>query len=165
MTHDPFITEISRHIWNSKYRFRDGDAVHDATIDDTWRRIARTLAGVEKGDWSQWEQRFYEILRDFRFLPAGRIQAGAGTGRRVTLFNCFVMGTIDDSMDGIFDGLKEGALTMQQGGGVGYDFSTLRPRGARPKASAPSPRGRCRSCRYGTLCAAPCFPPARAAAR
>ncbi len=134
MADDPFITEISRHIWDSKYRFRDGDVVHDETVDDTWRRIARTLAGVEKDNWSQWEQRFYEALRDFRFLPGGRIQAGAGTGRRVTLFNCFVMGTIEDSMDGIFDGLKEGALTMQQGGGVGYDFSTLRPQGAQAKS-------------------------------
>ena len=113
MADDPFITEISRHIWDSKYRFRDGDVVHDETIDDTWRRIARTLAGVEKDSWSQWEQRFYEALRDFRFLPGGRIQAGAGTGRRVTLFNCFVMGTIEDSMDGIFDGLKEGAMRRQ----------------------------------------------------
>ncbi|MBI3777609.1 MAG: adenosylcobalamin-dependent ribonucleoside-diphosphate reductase [Gammaproteobacteria bacterium] len=134
MADDPFITEISRHIWDSKYRFRDGDVVHDETIDDTWRRIARTLAGVEKDNWSRWEQVFYEALRDFRFLPGGRIQAGAGTGRRVTLFNCFVMGTIEDSMDGIFDGLKEGALTMQQGGGVGYDFSTLRPQGAQAKS-------------------------------
>ena len=134
MADDPFITEISRHIWDSKYRFRDGDVVHDETVDDSWRRIARTLAGVEKDNWSQWEQRFYEALRDFRFLPGGRIQAGAGTGRRVTLFNCFVMGTIEDSMDGIFDGLKEGALTMQQGGGVGYDFSTLRPQGAQAKS-------------------------------
>src|SRR3989304_2644443 len=129
MADDPFITEISRHIWDSKYRFRDGDVVHDRTIDDTWRRIARALAGVEKGDCAQWEQRFHQVLRNFRFLPGGRIQAGAGTGRRVTLFNCFVMGTIEDSMDGIFDGLKEGALTMQQGGGGGDDFSTLRPRG------------------------------------
>src|SRR3990170_970844 len=134
MADDPFITEISRHIWDSKYRFRDGDVVHDETIDDTWRRIARTLAGVEKDNWSRWEKHFYEVLRDFRFLPGGRIQAGAGTGRRVTLFNCFVMGTIEDSMDGIFDGLKEGALTMQQGGGVGYDFSTLRPQGAQAKS-------------------------------
>ncbi len=134
MSQDPFTTEISRHIWNSKYRFRDGDVIHDQTVDDTWRRIARALAGVEKNDWSRWEQRFYDALRDFRFLPGGRIQAGAGTGRRVTLFNCFVMGTIEDSMDGIFDGLKEGALTMQQGGGVGYDFSTLRPQGAPAKS-------------------------------
>jgi ribonucleoside-diphosphate reductase alpha chain len=134
MSTDPFTTDISRHIWNSKYRFRDGDVIHDRTVDDTWRRVARALAGAEKDDWSRWEQRFYETLRDFRFLPGGRIQAGAGTGRRVTLFNCFVMGTIEDSMDGIFDGLKEGALTMQQGGGVGYDFSTLRPRGAPAKS-------------------------------
>jgi len=133
MADEPFITEISRHIWDSKYRFRDGDIIRDETIDDTWRRIARTLADVEPDGRSRWEQRFYDALRDFRFLPGGRIQAGAGTGRRVTLFNCFVMGTLQDSMDGIFDGLKEGALTMQQGGGVGYDFSTLRPQGAQAK--------------------------------
>ncbi|KPL27258.1 MAG: ribonucleoside-diphosphate reductase [Acidithiobacillales bacterium SM1_46] len=130
MTTDPFEIEISRHIWNAKYRFRDADAVHDARIEDTWRRIARALASVEPTDKERWEQRFYEALEGFRFLPGGRIQAGAGTGRRVTLFNCFVMGTVEDSMDGIFDALKEGALTMQQGGGVGYDFSTLRPQGA-----------------------------------
>jgi ribonucleoside-diphosphate reductase alpha chain len=135
MTDDPFITEISRHIWDSKYRFRDGDVVHDATIHDSWRRIARALADVEKKDRSLWESRFYETLRDFKFLPGGRIQAGAGTGRRVTLFNCFVMGTIEDSIDSIFDGLKEGALTMQQGGGVGYDFSTLRPQGTPAKSA------------------------------
>ncbi len=134
MADDPFITEISRHIWDSKYRFRDGDVVRDKTVDDTWRRIAHTLANVEKDGQSQWQRRFYEALRDFKFLPGGRIQAGAGTGRRVTLFNCFVMGTIEDSMDGIFDGLKQGALTMQQGGGVGYDFSTLRPQGAQAKS-------------------------------
>ena len=69
-------------------------------------------------------------MENHRFLPAGRILAGAGTGRRVTLFNRFVMGAIPDSMDGIFDGLKEAALTMQQGGGIGHDFSTLRPKGA-----------------------------------
>ena len=67
----------------------------------------------------------------FGFLPAGRILAGAGTGRAVTLFNCFVLGTIEDDLGAIFDGVKEAALTMQQGGGIGHDFSTLRPRGAR----------------------------------
>lgn len=134
MITDPFLTEISRHIWDSKYRFRDDDQVHDRTVEDTWRRIARTLAAVEKDDGNRWENYFYEALRDFRFLPGGRIQAGAGTGRRVTLFNCFAMGTIEDSMDGIFDGLKEGALTMQQGGGVGYDFSTLRPSGTQARS-------------------------------
>jgi len=72
-------------------------------------------------------------LRDFQFLPGGRIQAGAGTERNVTLFNCFVMGSIEDSIPGIFAALEEGAITMQQGGGIGCDFSTLRPRGAQAK--------------------------------
>jgi ribonucleoside-diphosphate reductase alpha chain len=133
MSADYFTTEISRHIWDSKYRFRDAEAIHDQTIEDTWRRIARALASVEREP-PAWGARFHAALEGFKFLPGGRIQAGAGTGRRVTLFNCFVMGVIDDSMDGIFDGLKEGALTMQQGGGVGYDFSTLRPRGTAAKS-------------------------------
>src|SRR5207245_2664301 len=72
----------------------------------------------------------YDALSGFQFLPAGRILAGAGTERSVTLFNCFVMGAIPDDMGGIFAHLREAALTMQQGGGIGYDFSTLRPRGA-----------------------------------
>jgi ribonucleotide reductase alpha subunit len=88
------------------------------------------LAEVEK-DPAKWEAEFYAALEGFRFLPAGRITAGAGTGRSVTLFNCFVMGTIPDTMEGIFDSLKEAALTMQQGGGIGYDFSTIRPAGPR----------------------------------
>jgi ribonucleoside-diphosphate reductase alpha chain len=80
-------------------------------------------------------------LEDFKYLPAGRITAGAGTGRSVTLFNCFVMGTVPDSMGGIFDMLKEAALTMQQGGGIGYDFSTIRPRGAEVKGVAADASG------------------------
>ena len=131
MSSGTFTTAISRHIWDTKYRFR-GEGVEERTIEDTWRRIAAALAAMETDP--QWEPRFYDALSGFRLLPGGRIQAGAGTKRRVTLFNCFVMGTIDDSMDGIFDGLKEGALTMQQGGGVGYDFSTLRPQGTSAKA-------------------------------
>lgn len=129
MAPDYFSADIARHIWETKYRYRDADTIHDRTIEDTWRRIAGALASVEAKDRAHWGERFYAALEGFKFLPGGRIQAGAGTRRRVTLFNCFVMGLIEDSMDGIFDGLKEGALTMQQGGGVGYDFSTLRPRG------------------------------------
>ena len=73
---------------------------------------------------------FYQALEDFRLLPAGRILAGAGTGRRVTLFNCFVMGNVEDDLGAIFSHLREAALTMQQGGGIGYDFSSLRPKRA-----------------------------------
>jgi ribonucleoside-diphosphate reductase alpha chain len=130
MNRDYFHADISRRIWDTKYRFRELGEIRDQTVEDTWRRVAHALASVEKAGRAQWEQRFYSVLEGFKFLPGGRIQAGAGTGHRVTLFNCFVMGTIEDSLDSIFDSLKEGALTMQQGGGVGYDFSTLRPGGA-----------------------------------
>jgi ribonucleoside-diphosphate reductase alpha chain len=125
-----FSAPIAEAIWDMKYRLKeaDGTAV-DATVEDTWRRIARALAAVERKP-AEWEERFYQALEGFKYLPAGRITAGAGTGRSVTLFNCFVMGTIPDSMSGIFEGLKEAALTMQQGGGIGYDFSTIRPKGA-----------------------------------
>ncbi|ERL97744.1 ribonucleoside-diphosphate reductase class II [Rhodobacteraceae bacterium HIMB11] len=125
-----FAAPIAEQIWDMKYRFKEADGTPlDGTVEDTWRRIARALAVVEK-DADHWENEFYRALEDFKFLPAGRITAGAGTARKVTLFNCFVMGTIPDSMGGIFDMLKEAALTMQQGGGIGYDFSTIRPKGA-----------------------------------
>ncbi|MBL9074613.1 adenosylcobalamin-dependent ribonucleoside-diphosphate reductase [Tabrizicola sp.] len=125
-----FHAPIAESIWDMKYRFKEADGTPiDGSVEDSWRRIARALAEVEK-DPARWEEEFYAALEGFRFLPAGRITAGAGTGRSVTLFNCFVMGTIPDTMEGIFTGLKEAALTMQQGGGIGYDFSTIRPRGA-----------------------------------
>src|SRR5690606_35543316 len=124
------VASISQQIWDMKYRLKGADGTPvDKAIEDTWRRVARALAEPE-ADKALWEQRFYKALEDFRFLPAGRIVAGAGTARKVTLFNCFVMGTIPDDMSGIFEHLREAALTMQQGGGIGYDFSTLRPRGA-----------------------------------
>jgi ribonucleoside-diphosphate reductase alpha chain len=123
---------IARDIWEMKYRLKDpSGAPIDETVEDTWRRIAKALAAPEPdAQRSALAEQFYEALADHKFLPAGRILAGAGTNRRVTLFNCFVMGRIEDSMNGIFEGLREAALTMQQGGGIGHDFSSLRPRGA-----------------------------------
>src|SRR5579884_3979754 len=129
------VAAISQQIWDMKYRLKappQGDMPGeplDRTIEDTWRRIAVAMAAAEKEP-AAWVERFYEALTDFKFLPAGRVIAGAGSDRDVTLFNCFVMGTIPDDMGGIFAHLREAALTMQQGGGIGYDFSTLRPRGA-----------------------------------
>ncbi len=136
-----FAAPIAEQIWDMKYRLKaqDGTAI-DASVEDSWRRVARALAAVES-DPQLWEDRFYKALEDFKYLPAGRITAGAGTGRSVTLFNCFVMGTVPDNMGGIFDGLKEAALTMQQGGGIGYDFSTIRPRGAEVKGVAADASG------------------------
>ncbi len=126
----PSVASISQQIWDMKYRFKGPDgAPVDKTIEDSWRRIATALAEPEQ-DQALWADRFYEAMDNFHFLPAGRVVAGAGTGRSVTLFNCFVMGTIPDDMSGIFTHLREAALTMQQGGGIGYDFSTLRPKGA-----------------------------------
>ena len=136
-----FDTPIAEQIWDMKYRFKEADGTPiDGSVEDSWRRIARALAAVE-AEAATWEAEFYAALEGFKFLPAGRITAGAGTGRQVTLFNCFVMGTIPDTMVGIFDSLKEAALTMQQGGGIGYDFSTIRPRGAEVKGVAADASG------------------------
>jgi ribonucleoside-diphosphate reductase alpha chain len=128
------IASISQQIWDMKYRLKapahgsvPGEPI-DKTIEDTWRRVAAALAEPEK-DPAAWAERFYGAMDDFQYLPAGRVVAGAGSARDVTLFNCFVMGAIPDDMGGIFAHLREAALTMQQGGGIGYDFSTLRPKG------------------------------------
>jgi ribonucleoside-diphosphate reductase alpha chain len=122
---------ISQQIWDSKYRFRRSDGTAEANVEETWSRIAKALAQPEKDvDRRSWEKKFYSALEGYKFLPAGRITAGAGTQRDVTLYNCYVLGTIHDSMTGIFDALKDAALTLQQGGGIGHDFSTIRPKGA-----------------------------------
>src|SRR5512143_1328314 len=121
---DPFRMDISRHIWETRYR-----AAGEADVRATWQRVAQAIAVAETRDRDVWGERFYALLDGFHFLPGGRILAGAGSGHRVTLFNCFVMGEIADDLEHIFEALKEGALTMQHGGGVGYDFSTLRPAG------------------------------------
>lgn len=124
------LTPIATFIWEQKYRLRQADGTPvDREIVDTWRRVANALAQPE-ADPALWAERFLAAMTDFRFIPAGRIIAGAGSGRRVTLFNCFVMGGIEDDLGDIFANLREAALTMQQGGGIGYDFSTLRPKGA-----------------------------------
>ncbi|WP_282009112.1 adenosylcobalamin-dependent ribonucleoside-diphosphate reductase [Brevundimonas aveniformis] len=126
-----FDTPLAGEIWNGKYRFNPAEGHGDDSVEATWDRIATALAEAEPAKTrARWRARFREALDRYRFLPAGRIIAGAGTGRAVTLFNCFVMGTVPDDLSGIFEHLREAALTMQQGGGVGMDFSTVRPAGA-----------------------------------
>lgn len=128
------LTGIADAIWRTKYQFAGAaDFAGDATVSDTFHRVAIAAASVERGGKKArqaWAETFHAAMADFGFLPAGRILAGAGTGRDVTLFNCFVLGRIDDDLGNIFDSVKEAALTMQAGGGIGHDFSTLRPRGA-----------------------------------
>jgi ribonucleoside-diphosphate reductase alpha chain len=128
----PFDVALAEEIWTAKYRFKTADGAGDASFAETADRVARAVAAAEAPELRQhWESGFRQAIADMRFIPAGRVLAGAGTDRSVTLFNCFVMGTIPDSLDGIFEHLKQAALTMQQGGGVGMDFSTIRPAGSR----------------------------------
>jgi ribonucleoside-diphosphate reductase alpha chain len=125
-----FEEKISEHIWDIKYRYRYRENLIDHTIEDTWHRVAQAAAKAEsKNQRNHWQKKFYDVLEGFHFLPGGRILAGAGTQHNVTLFNCFVMPVLEDSLSGIFNSLKQGAFTLQQGGGVGYDFSVLRPHG------------------------------------
>lgn len=157
MRPSPFeIAPIARHIWQDKYRFQPRQGMNgegneggrqrlgDDTIADTFQRVANVAASAENAGRTrqhQWAVQFKESMRDFAFLPGGRILAGAGTHRRVTLFNCFVLGRIEDSLGPIFDSVREAALTMQQGGGIGQDFSTLRPKGAALKATGATASG------------------------
>ncbi|MBT3057157.1 MAG: adenosylcobalamin-dependent ribonucleoside-diphosphate reductase [Candidatus Thiodiazotropha sp.] len=130
MIQAPFQSEIARYIWDSKYRHHEQGGRGDGSIEETWQRVAQGVAGIEPRNGNAWRERFLSSLQGFAFLPGGRILAGTGVARDVTLFNCFVMGPVEDSLEGIFDALREGALTMQQGGGIGYDFSSLRPCGS-----------------------------------
>src|SRR4051812_30066675 len=98
------VSAISQQIWDMKYRFKgpDGQPV-DKTLADTWRRVAEASAEAEAPEHrAAWAEKFEAAMADLEFLPAGRIIAGAGTERQVTLFNCFVMGTVPDDMGGIF---------------------------------------------------------------
>lgn len=117
-SYGPTLT-ISEHIHAEKYR-SEGE-----TFQEAMTRVAEAL----KDDETHFNQ-FRTILYNQRFLPAGRVQSAMGAPRVVTPYNCFVSGTIEDSMDGIMDAAKDAAKTMQLGGGIGYDFSTLRPHGA-----------------------------------
>ena len=125
----------SYDIWDKKYRLKSkqGEAV-DATIDHTFQRVAKALADVEAtpDQRSYWHDRFLWALRRGA-IPAGRIISNAGAHEhkpKTSTINCTVSGTIDDSMDNILDKVHEAGLTLKAGCGIGYEFSTLRPRGA-----------------------------------
>jgi len=123
------MSPVSETMWKSKYRYIRGNSVQENDISDSWRRVARAVA-IEEPNSERWEKSFNSVLFNYLFLPGGRVLAGAGTNKQVTLFNCFVSGPIFDSVDSIFDSLKETAVTMQYGGGIGCDFSQLRPSGS-----------------------------------
>ncbi|PSW21518.1 adenosylcobalamin-dependent ribonucleoside-diphosphate reductase [Photobacterium sanctipauli] len=124
----------SMEIWDSKYRLKSkhGDAI-DVTLDDTFKRVARALADLEKDKVKEhWYGEFLWALRNGA-IPAGRITSNAGAFEHkpaTSTINCTVSGTIEDSMDDILGKVHEAGLTLKAGCGIGYDFSTLRPRGA-----------------------------------
>jgi ribonucleoside-diphosphate reductase alpha chain len=125
----------SLDIWDKKYRLKtkQGEPV-DATVDDTWSRVARALADVETTPElrKHWHERFLWALRHGA-IPAGRITSNAGAREHkpaTSTINCTVSGTITDSMDDILEKVHEAGLTLKAGCGIGYEFSTLRPRNA-----------------------------------
>ena len=127
--------DASVDIWDKKYRLKSKQGeIIDETIDETFQRVARALADVEKSDHNrdQYYEQFLWALRRGA-IPAGRITSNAGAREHkpaTSTINCTVSGTIEDSMDGILDKVHEAGLTLKAGCGIGYEFSTLRPKGA-----------------------------------
>ncbi|MGZ8252187.1 MAG: ribonucleotide reductase N-terminal alpha domain-containing protein, partial [Methylophilaceae bacterium] len=126
---------VSVDIWDKKYRLKTKQGKHiDETIDDTYKRVARALADVEENDAkrSLWYEKFLWALRRGA-IPAGRITSNAGALEHkpaTSTINCTVSGIVEDSMDGILQKVHEAGLTLKAGCGIGYEFSTLRPKGA-----------------------------------
>ena len=138
------MSSISDQIWRAKYRFVSHDGlVHEDDAGETLRRVVNAAFHNDRSDHSAYIDVMDGVL-DHQIVPAGRILTGLGTPKNVTSNNCFVMDTLPDDMDGIMRVLSESALTMQMGGGIGVDFSTLRPKGAllmrtHAEASGPLP--------------------------
>src|SRR3990172_3542040 len=127
------LTGIRQKVFLDRYSLKNekGDPI-EKTPDKMWRRVAHAIAQVEpKENQQSWENKFYSAMEDFKFVPGGRILSGAGTGYKVTFYNCFVIPSPQDSRDGILETLKQMVEIMARGGGVGINLSSLRPRGAR----------------------------------
>lgn len=129
------LTGFSQKVFLDRYALKDkkGDPI-EKEPGQMWRRIAKAVASQEKKEvGKKWEKEFYDALKDFKYIPGGRILAGAGTGFDVTFYNCFVIPSPKDSRGGILDTLKRMVEIMARGGGVGINLSSLRPRGSRVK--------------------------------
>jgi ribonucleoside-diphosphate reductase alpha chain len=126
---------IRQKVFLDRYSLKDkaGNPI-EKNPDEMWKRVAKGIAGVEKPkERKKWEKKFYDVMSDFKFLPGGRILAGAGTGFDVTYYNCFVIPNPPDSRGGIMQNLTQMIEIMAHGGGVGLNLSSLRPRGSRVK--------------------------------
>ncbi len=125
------LSDIQMKIFLDRYALKDdeGNPIETSPVE-MWHRVSRAVASVEK-DREKWAQTFYRILEGFKFVPGGRINAGAGTGQNVTLFNCYVIPIEEDSRRGIMKAITQTVELTSRGGGVGINWSVLRPRGAR----------------------------------
>lgn len=127
------LTGIAEQVFLDRYALKDKKgAPLEKTPEEMWRRIAKGVASIEdSAKRKMWEKKFYSALTDFKYVPGGRILAGAGTGFDVTFYNCYVLPSPKDSRGGILETLKQMVEIMAHGGGVGINLSSLRPRGAR----------------------------------
>lgn len=137
---------IRAKVFMDRYALKNerGEAM-ESYPEQMWARVARAIASVERTDEQRrlWEQKFYEVLSDFKFVPGGRILSGAGTGAHVTFYNCFVIPSPEDSRGGIIDNLKIMTEIMARAGGVGINLSTLRPKGSYIKTVNGTASGPC----------------------
>ncbi len=129
------LTGIRSKVFLDRYALKDEmGAPIEKTPEAMWHRVAHAVAKMEKPEARQyWEEKFYDVMQDFVFVPGGRILSGAGTGYKVTFYNCFVIPSPKDSRGGILSTLSNMVEIMARGGGVGINLSTLRPRGSRVK--------------------------------
>ncbi len=129
------LTGVSAKVFLDRYSLKDkkGNSL-EKKPDEMWKRVAKAVSLKEKKSaQKKWEKNFNWALRDFKYVPGGRILAGAGTGYAVSFYNCFVIPSPKDARGGILDSLKQMVEIMSRGGGVGINLSSLRPRGARVK--------------------------------
>ncbi len=130
---DDTFTGIRKTVFTDRYAKKDekGIAV-EQTPEEMWRRVAAAVSQMEKkSERGYWEDKFYDAMADFVLVPGGRILSGAGTGYKVTFYNCFVIPSPHDSRGGILKTLSQMVEIMSRGGGVGINLSSLRPRGTR----------------------------------
>ncbi len=132
--------ELRARVFIEKYALRDYEGnVIEKTPPEMWRRVAKAISSVEKSEEKrkEWEENFYWLLEDFRMIPGGRIMFGAGQQeRKATLLNCYVLPIKGDTIEDIYETMKEMARTYSYGGGVGIDISVLRPKGSPVKNAA-----------------------------
>ena len=126
---------IRQKVFLDRYALKDKDgSLLEQTPEETWKRVAKGIAVNEKKkNRKYWEEQFYSVMEDFKFVPGGRILSGAGSGYQVTYFNCFVIPSPKDSRHGILDSLGQLVEIQARSGGVGLNLSSLRPKGARVK--------------------------------